>query len=144
VLKEHRLLNILGVRGNSSLFFYSFYIQNPLYNAIYIKVGLHALFVMSSLSPLNELSNLESAASWMLTTISEYERGSLNRKEASNLAKKALKRIKKYVPKDNEKTTYEAVMDLCVSLTTIDRAMGNFEKFYLESLKEELDKIITK
>lgn len=99
---------------------------------------------MSSLSPLNELNDLESAASWMLTTITEYENGIVNKKDTSTLAKKALKRIKKYVPKDNEKITYEAVIDLCVSLTTIDRAMGNFEKFYLESLKEELDKIITK
>ncbi len=107
-------------------------------------MGLHALFVMSSLSPLNELNNLEFAASWMLTAITEYEKGSIKRKEASDLAKKALKRIKKYVPKANEKTTYEAVIDLCISLSTIDRAMGNFEKFYLESLKEELDRIITK
>lgn len=90
------------------------------------------------------MSNIESAALWMLTTITEYEKGSVDKKETSSLAKKALKRIKKYVPKENEKITYEAVLDLCFSLTTIDRAMGNFEKFYLESLKEELDKIVTK
>ncbi len=99
---------------------------------------------MSSLSPLNELNDLETAASWMLTTITEYEKGLVNKKDTSTLAKKALKRIKKYVPNANEKINYEAVLDLCISLITIDRAMGNFEKFYLESLKEELDKIITK
>jgi len=97
---------------------------------------------MNGISPLDELNDLKSAASWMLTTITEYEKGSVNRKDTSDLAKKALKKIKRYVPNDNEKITYEAILDLCVSLTTIDRALGNFEKFYLESLKEELDNII--
>jgi len=40
-----------------------------------------------------------------------------------------------------EKEHKEAIEDLCISLSTIDRAEGSFEKFYLDSLIEDLERI---
>ncbi|MHA2357278.1 MAG: hypothetical protein ACXABK_00730 [Candidatus Heimdallarchaeaceae archaeon] len=98
---------------------------------------------MTQPSALNEIQELKFAASWMLETINAYEEGVLERRSTSVLAKKALKKVKSYIPKcENEKENKGTVVDLCISLSTIDRAEGNFEKFYLASLKEELEKVI--
>jgi hypothetical protein len=96
---------------------------------------------MSNLQPPDKFDNLKIPTSWMLTTISTYEKGIVDEKTTAALANKALRRIKKYVPKQGEKEHYANILDLCLSLSTIDRAENNFKKFYLDSLKEELYKI---
>jgi len=98
---------------------------------------------MTEPSALDEILKLKIAASWMLETINAYEEGVLERKFTSALAKKVLKKVKSYIPKgEHEKENKETIVDLCMSLSTIDRAEGNFEKFYLTSLKEELERVI--
>lgn len=98
---------------------------------------------MNNLEPLDDFDSLKKPVFWMLSSIQAFEEGIINKKTASNLANKALKKIKKYNPNPEEKENYEAVVDLCVSLTTIDRAENNFRKFYLSSLKEELNKVLS-
>ena len=97
---------------------------------------------MTELSPLEEFDKLKQVASWMLSIVTAYEKGALDRKTASLLAKRAQKKIKKHIPNESEKEHKETIEDLCISLSTIDRAMGNFERFYLTSLKEEIEEII--
>jgi hypothetical protein len=97
---------------------------------------------MTELLPLEEFDKLEQVASWMLSIVSAYEEGALDRKTASDLAKRAQKKIRKYNPKDLEKNHMETIEDLCISLSTIERAVGSFEKFFLTSLKEEIEAII--
>ena len=96
---------------------------------------------MSDISPLDEVNSLLSVTSWMLSTVEAYQEGNLNRKLASGMAKRVLRKIKNYSPSKLEKDHFETVEDLCISLSTIDRAEGNFEKFYLDSLKEELERV---
>ena len=97
---------------------------------------------MTELSPLEEFDKLEQVASWMLAIVSAYERGALDRKTASALARRAQKKIRKHIPNDSEKDHMEVIEDLCISLSTIDRAAGRFERFFLTSLKEEIETII--
>jgi len=98
---------------------------------------------MNNLEPLGDFDSLKKPISWMLSSIHTFEEGLLDKKTVSTLATKTLKKIKKYTPKPEEKENYEAVVDLCVSLSTIDRAEDNFKKFYLSSLKEELNKVLS-
>jgi len=96
---------------------------------------------MSTISPLDNINKLNQAIAWMLQTITSYENGIANKKEVALLAKRAQKKIESYGPNDFEKEHKEAVLDLCISLSTIDRADGKFENFYLDSLHDELEKI---
>ncbi len=109
---------------------------------MYIKVSTYALFVMSDISPLTEITDLKSVASWTQNVIKAYESRAINKKTVSALAKKTLKKINEYIAKPEEREDYEKLLDLCTSLSTITRAEGNFEKFYLKSLKEELDSLL--
>ncbi len=97
---------------------------------------------MNSISPLNEVTDLQSVTSWMLSMVDAYLDGTINRKLASGMAKRVLRKIKHYSPTESEKDHIVTVEDLCISLSTIDRAQGNFEKFYLDSLKEELERVV--
>jgi hypothetical protein len=94
---------------------------------------------MSDISPLTEITNLKSLANWMQNVIKAYESGAINKKTAAALAKRTLKKFNNYIAKPEESENYEKLSDLCTSLSTIQRSEGNFETFYLESLKEELD-----
>lgn len=98
---------------------------------------------MNNLEPLDDFDSLKKPISWMLSSIHAFEEGLLDKKTATSLANKALKKIRKYTPNPEEKENYKAVVDLCVSLSTIDRAEDNFKKFYLSSLKEELNKVLS-
>ena len=97
---------------------------------------------MTELSPLEEFDKLEQVASWMLSIVLAYEKGALDRNTASALARRAQKKIKKHSPNDSERDHKDTIEELCISLSTIDRAVGSFEKFYLASLKEEIETII--
>ena len=97
---------------------------------------------MSIITPLDKLTELKTAVSWMQQAVSAYEEGKASRKDISQLAKRAQKKIESYPPKDFEKEHKETVLDLCISLSTIERAEGNFENFYLDSLNNELDKVL--
>ncbi|MHA1201547.1 MAG: hypothetical protein ACTSQ4_03395 [Candidatus Heimdallarchaeaceae archaeon] len=94
---------------------------------------------MSDISPLTEITNLKSLASWMQNVIKAYESGAINKKTVAALAKRTLKKFNNYIAKPEERENYGKLSDLCTSLSTIQRSEGNFEKFYLGSLKEELD-----
>ena len=109
---------------------------------MYIKVSSYALFVMSDISPLTKIIDLKSVASWTQNVIKAYESGAINKKTAAALAKKTLRRFNNYIAKPEEIEDYEKLVDLCTSLSTIQRSEGNFEKFYLVSLKEELDSLL--
>ncbi len=98
---------------------------------------------MNNPEPLDDFESLKKPISWMLSSIHAFEEGLLDKKATSNLASKALKKIRKHTPNPEEKEKYETVIDLCVSLSTIDRAENNFQKFYLSSLKEELNKVLS-
>ncbi len=87
--------------------------------------------------------NIATAIEVMESIISSYEDGKLSKKTASKSAKKLLRAIKKFTPKEEQKELYELVLDLSISLTTIDRAEKSFESFYLDSLKDELNKAKT-
>ncbi|MCE7741031.1 MAG: hypothetical protein GOP50_01110 [Candidatus Heimdallarchaeota archaeon] len=95
---------------------------------------------MSTISPLENLNKLKQAVTWMLQTITSYENGITSKKEIAHLAKRAQKKVESYKPNDLEKEHKEAVLDLCISLSTIDRAEGKFENFYINSLHDELEK----
>ena len=97
---------------------------------------------MSTISPLGKIDELQKAVKWMQEALASFENGTANRKEISNLAKSAQKKIESYIPNDFEKEHKEAVVDLCISLSTIDRAEGKFETFYLDSLHNELEKVL--
>lgn len=97
---------------------------------------------MSNISPLNNLNELRTAVSWMQEALNAYEDEIVNCKEIAVLAKRAQKRIESYKPSTFEKEHKEIVLDLCISLSTIDRAEGNFKTFYLSSLKEELERLL--
>jgi len=97
---------------------------------------------MSDISPLTEITDLKSVASWTQNLIKAYESGAINKKTVSALAKKTLKKFNNYIANPEESEDYERLLDLCISLSTITRAEGSFEKFYLESLKEELDSLL--
>jgi len=96
---------------------------------------------MNTIAPLNAIKNLNDAVVWMKQVLDAYEEGTVEPKEISHLAKRAQKRIESYPPTDLEKEHKDTVIDLSISLSTIDRAEGNFENFYLNSLHEELDKV---
>ncbi len=96
---------------------------------------------MSNISPLTKITNLKSVASWTHDVIKAYESRVINKKITANLAKKTLKKFKEYIAKPEERDDYEKLLDLCTSLSTIERSETSFEKFYLESLKEELDNL---
>ena len=96
---------------------------------------------MTSISPLEEINNLHTVTIWMLSTVQAYRKGDIDRKFASGITKKVLRKIKNYNPSEFEKEHKEVVEDLCISLSTIDRAEGNFEKFYLDSLIEEIERV---
>jgi hypothetical protein len=96
---------------------------------------------MNTIAPLDKLKELKIAVSWMKRAVSAYEEGIASRKDVSHLAKRAQKKIESYPPKDFEKEHKETVLDLCISLSTIERAEGNFENFYLDSLNDELDRV---
>ncbi|MBY9001940.1 MAG: hypothetical protein KGD64_13565 [Candidatus Heimdallarchaeota archaeon] len=97
---------------------------------------------MSNISPLNVITNLKSVAIWMHNVIKAYESGAIPKKTASALSKRTLKKFSKYIPNPEERENYDKLLDLFSSLSTVDRADGNFEKFYLGSLKEELDTLL--
>lgn len=96
---------------------------------------------MSTISPLDDISSLVQATKWMLIVLNAYKSDKVDRKQTSSLAKKAHRKLERYIPKPYEKEHKETVVDLCISLSTVDRAEGHFEKFYLESLEEELENI---
>ncbi|TET81437.1 MAG: hypothetical protein E3J43_00785 [Candidatus Heimdallarchaeota archaeon] len=96
---------------------------------------------MTAISPPDEIDNLYNVALWMRSTVQAYQEGIINRKLTSGMAKKVLRKIKSYIPTQQEKEHKEAIEDLCISLSTIDRAEGSFEKFYLDSLIEDLERI---
>ncbi len=96
---------------------------------------------MNAVSPLDNISELKKAVIWMQKTLTAYEDGLADSKEISTLAKRAQSKIESYIPKDHEKELKETALDLCVSLTTIERAQGNFESFYLSSLNNELEEL---
>lgn len=98
---------------------------------------------MNSPQTPDKINNLKTPTTWMIKVIEALEKGNLDKKTTSNIAKKALKKIEKYSPKIGENENYENVKDLCISLSTVERAKENFQKFYLESLKEELNKMLT-
>ena len=97
---------------------------------------------MASLTPLKKITDLTSVTEWMIKALSEYEAGNETKKRVSKQTKKVLKLLRKYEPGANQKEHYENVLDLCISLSTIERAEGPFMPFYLESLREELDKAL--
>ena len=97
---------------------------------------------MKDIVPINEITNLEFATKWMQEVVKAYEDKTISKKNTSNLAKKTLKKLQEFQVKPDETDNYAKVVDLCTSLSTIDRSEGNFEKFYLESLKEELNKLL--
>jgi len=109
---------------------------------MYIKVSYHALFVISDIYPQTKITDINDVDSGTKNVIKGYESGAINKKTASSLAKKTLKKINNYVAKPEESENYEKLLDLCTSLSTIQRSEGDFEKFYLESLKEELDSLL--
>ena len=76
----------------------------------------------------------------MLLALEAYEQGTVSGKLVSKSARKLLKQLVRYVPSSREKNHHETVTDLCISLSTIERAVGPFKPFYLESLREELKK----
>ena len=94
---------------------------------------------MSDISPLTKIADLKSVANWTQNVIKAYESRVINKKTAANLTKKTLKKFKEYIAKSEEREHYEKLIDLCTSLSTIERSESSFEKFYLESLKEELN-----
>lgn len=93
---------------------------------------------MSSLSTIKQIESLLSVTVWMIQALDAYEEGTASGKAVSKSARKVIKLLKKYNPADNEKDHYENVLDLCISLSTIERAQGPFKPYYLESLREEL------
>ena len=64
---------------------------------------------MTGMSPLEEFDKLKQVASWMLSIVLAYEKGVLDRKTASILAKRAQKKIRKYSPNEYEKEHKETV-----------------------------------
>ncbi len=98
---------------------------------------------MSTISPLDELKELKEAVVWMQKVLSSYENEIATRKDVALLAKRAQKKIESYKPNDLEKEHKETVIDLCISLSTIDRAAGNFENFFFDSLHDELEKALS-
>ena len=97
---------------------------------------------MSNISPLIEITNLKSVATWMQNVIKAYESGAIPKKTAASLTKKTLKKYNEYIAKPEERENYDKLLDLCTSLSTIERAESNFEKYYLDSLKEDLISLI--
>jgi len=97
---------------------------------------------MAGLTPLKKIYNLTSVTEWMINAINEYEAGNETKKRVSKLTRKVLKLLRKYKPEESQKVHYENVLDLCISLSTLERAEGPFKPFYLESLKEELHKAL--
>ncbi len=97
---------------------------------------------MSTISPLGKIDELKKAVQWMQEVLSSFENGISSRKEISHLARSAQKKIESYRPADLEKEHKSVVIDLCISLSTIDRAEGHFEPFYLDSLHDELEKVL--
>ena len=96
---------------------------------------------MNAVSPLDNINELKRAVIWMHKTLTAYEDGLATSKEISSLAKRAQSKIESYIPKNHEKELKETVLDLCISLTTIERAHGKFEPFYLSSLNNELEEL---
>lgn len=95
---------------------------------------------MSTLSPIKRVESLIEATDWMLLALEAYDQGTASGKLISKFARKLLKQLEKYIPTTDEKNHHETVTDLCISLSTIERAVGPFKPFYLESLREELKK----
>ena len=96
---------------------------------------------MNSISPLEDIKSLLQATKWMLIVLDAYRNNNVKRNITSSLAKRAQRKLEKFIPKSYEKEHKETVVDLCFSLSTVDRSEGRFEKFYLTSLKEELENI---
>ncbi|MHA1687286.1 MAG: hypothetical protein ACTSYD_12920 [Candidatus Heimdallarchaeaceae archaeon] len=95
---------------------------------------------MSTLTPIKRIGSLIEVTNWMLLALEAYEQGTVSGKLVSKSARKLLKQLERYVPSSREKNHHETVTDLCISLSTIERAVGPFKPFYLESLREELKK----
>ena len=96
---------------------------------------------MSEISPLYDITELKLVTEWMKGVINAFEKGSLDKKTTASVTKKTLKKLEQFIPNPEERENYDKILDLCISLSTIERAEGNFEKFYLDSLKEELENI---
>ena len=93
---------------------------------------------MSKIEPLQIVENLKSVIVWMNSIIEAFENGLIDKKSASGLTRKTLRKLKLYKPNEKEKENYDKTIDLCTSLSTIERSEGSFEKYYLDSLKEEI------
>lgn len=96
---------------------------------------------MTHIEPMSNISNLHSIITWMKTIFAAFESGKVDKKSVANKTKKTLAQLQKYIPEKNEKENYDLILDLCISLSTINRSQGNFEKFYLKSLKVNLEEI---
>ena len=51
---------------------------------------------MTTISPPDEIDNLYNVALWMRSTVQAYQKGTINRKLTSGMAKKVLRKIKSY------------------------------------------------
>ena len=96
---------------------------------------------MTRIEPMSNISNLHSVISWMKTIFKAFESGQDDKKSVASKTKKTLTLLQKFIPEKKNKENYDLILDLCISLSTINRSQGNFEKFYLESLKVNLEEI---
>ncbi len=94
---------------------------------------------MNKFSIPKKIETTDDALSIMQEIFSEYKQGNIDKKEASKMSKIVQSRLEAYKYSSNEKDKYDFVLDLCISLTTIKRADGSFEKYFLESLEQELE-----
>lgn len=95
---------------------------------------------MSNFSIPKKIEAIDEALSMMQEIFSEYKQGNIDKKEASKISKTVQSKLKDYKYSSNEKEKYDFVLDLCISMTTIKRAEGSFEKYFVDSLEEELEK----
>lgn len=96
---------------------------------------------MTHIEPMSNISNLHNFISWMKTILAAFESGQVDKKSVASKTKKTLDLLQKFIPEKKDKENYDLILDLCISLSTIKRSQGNFEKFYLESLKSNLEEI---
>lgn len=90
---------------------------------------------------MSNILNLHNVITWMKTIFLAFESGKIDKKSVASKTKITLALLHKFIPEKNERENYDLILDLCVSLSTINRSQGNFEKFYLQSLKVNLEEI---
>lgn len=96
---------------------------------------------MTHVEPMSNISNLNNVITWMKAIFAAFESGKVDKKSVASKTKKTLALLQKFTPEKKEKEDYDLILDLCISLSTINRSQGNFEKFYLKSLKTNLEEI---